>query len=140
MIKITKSPHNLIFTDSGVQTTLRKLGQLIREGSEIEVQCTSECDWTKETLIKIAFEDTLPTTWKEGVINILVEFVSTAQLYRIIENGGYESYRKRQNRGLLFDGEYCFDRLGELCTEFARSGGNPQEFRHCFTNYMKEIE
>jgi hypothetical protein len=134
LLRVTKSPHNLILTKSGAQITLGKLGQRIREGAEITVACTDGFDWTKETLVRIAFENVLPSNTNTDYVAIISEFVSEAQLYLIIGNGGYESYNRRKLRGLLFNADYYIERLEELKTGFLQEGGSLEELNRVLEN------
>ena len=103
-IKIVKHPAG-----KGYSTThrgqgrlgVREMGNLIREGYEIEVFTEDGLDYTKEVLTKIALSDIVAPNISGEIIGALSEIIETEMLYLIIENGGIDNYLTRKARGAV---------------------------------------
>ena len=79
----------------------KQLGHLIREGYAIKVVDGDKIDFTKETLMRIAFEGILPAKTSNEIISFLSEAIDDDRLYLIIENGGIVDYVARKARGAV---------------------------------------
>jgi len=138
-IAITKSPTAYLRTVGGQRLVQRQLGDLIKQGHELEVKCTDGFDYTKETLVKIAFDGVFPANTNALYIDVITEFLPTSQLILIIENGGYVSYKAKLLRNAVSNGEYYFECLEELMREFKEKGGSMDELSNYYENTLKEM-
>ena len=142
-IKVTKSEKTYII--SGIVRnkntfTLKDLGSLIRKGNELDVRCTDDYDYTKETLVKIAFENSLPSNTNNAYIEILSEFLTESLLYLIIENGGYASFKRRSAKNAIFYKMFCFEQIEEFIKTFLMKGGDAQDIQNFVYNTVTEVQ
>lgn len=88
------------YSYKGVPITMNTIGNMVREGYEITVKDTQEYDWTKETLVAVAFKNHISnrTPQYEDLINALSHLLTDDKIIYILENGGLDEYMRRLAR------------------------------------------
>lgn len=105
-VRVVKNPSGKGYTISQLgmgRVNLNDIGNLIREGYEIEVFTEEGLEYTKEVLTKTALIDIIHPTINNEIITALSEILDEEILYLIIENGGIENYLTRKARGAIYE-------------------------------------
>lgn len=102
-LKVTRYDNKTYSMQDKVIVSSKTLGDKIREGFVIRVHDLQGYDWTKETLVDIAFNPVLSNRMEstEEVKDALCHFISEDNLYTIIENGGLREFVLRLKKGML---------------------------------------
>lgn len=102
--------HSLGYKDkkTGKVYNEKSMGNLIREGNRIVVECYElGIDYTKETLVKIAFQSVLKSGLKYDteftIVEMISEIVDEETLYTVIEHGNMENYIIKKRRGAIHE-------------------------------------
>lgn len=141
-LKVTKSEKAYViagFMKGKNLFNLRELGNLIREGYEMEIESTDGIDYTKETLVKIAFEDVFPPNIKNEYIQAMVDFIDISDLLLVIENGGYLSYVNRSARKAVNRTELFYNKIDEAVENLVHSTDN-MEIKTYLLSKAQEID
>ncbi len=99
-MKFTQTNNGYYFKKK--EHSLKKLGQLVREGQYFTVQTEDGADITRATLVKIAFENfTIEKAGSNGftLSDVLSLIISEDMLLDIIEDGGINNLMLRRLRG-----------------------------------------
>lgn len=122
-LKVTKSEKAYIISGIAKKNlfNLRELGNFIREGHDLQIESTDGIDFTKETLVKIAFEDVFPPNIKNEYIQAMVDFIDVSDLYLVIENGGYLSYVNRAARNAVNRADLFYNKIDEAVESLSTS-------------------
>ena len=94
------------YKGNAVYFNVKQLGDLIREGHNLLITCDNlGIDYTKETLIKIAFQGALKDNIRYdsefSLVDMLAEIIDEDLLYEIIESGNMEEYILKKRRGVI---------------------------------------
>ena len=102
-LKVTRAEKAYLIPQLSIErATYKMMGNLIREGWELDVKSSDGLDYTGETLVKIAFEDLFPPNIKNEIIAALADVIDHEKLYLVIENGGIQNYLNRRARGAIY--------------------------------------
>lgn len=138
-LKITRSELGTKYLLNSRAISLTQMGNYIREGSTVSVRDSNGYDMTKETLVKIAFEDVFSHNIKSEYITVISEFIDERDLLMVIENGGYDSFVQRRSRKAIFEGSYYFDKIESSLLDYVKSGKNKEEMRNYLGNLIEGV-